>query len=212
VIDWTTVASLATAGGTLVLAIATFSSVRSGNRSARIAEEALMVQTRPVLAPSRTQDDPIKVMWGDDHWARIAGGHAAVEIAGDVIYLAISVRNVGAGIAVIQGWYPIGEGRSAPRDHAPVENFRSQSRDLYVATGDVAFWQGAIREADDPDRLALTSAIRGHERFIIDVLYSDHNGRQRAITRFSLFPRADDDMNWLASTVRHWNLDRSDPR
>ena len=37
--DWQTISSLATAGGTLVLAVATFSAVRSANRSARIAEE-----------------------------------------------------------------------------------------------------------------------------------------------------------------------------
>ena len=36
--DWVTISSLATAGGTLVLAVATFSSVRSANRSARVAE------------------------------------------------------------------------------------------------------------------------------------------------------------------------------
>ena len=35
--DWVTISSLATAGGTLVLAVATFSSVRSANRSARVA-------------------------------------------------------------------------------------------------------------------------------------------------------------------------------
>src|SRR3954453_16583752 len=36
--DWPTIASLATAGGTLVLAVATFSSVAAGRRSTRIAE------------------------------------------------------------------------------------------------------------------------------------------------------------------------------
>ena len=38
--DWATISSLATAGGTLVLAVAIFASVRSANRSARIAELA----------------------------------------------------------------------------------------------------------------------------------------------------------------------------
>ena len=32
--DWATISSLATAGGTLVLAVATFAAVRSSNRSA----------------------------------------------------------------------------------------------------------------------------------------------------------------------------------
>lgn len=38
VADWQTISSLATAGGTLVIAAATFSALRSSNRSARVAE------------------------------------------------------------------------------------------------------------------------------------------------------------------------------
>src|SRR2546430_926799 len=102
--DWTVISSLATAGGTLVLALATFSSVRSSNRSARTAEKALLVGIRPVLVPSRMDDPMIKINWGDDHWTRLEGGQAGVEVDGDVIYLAMSLRNVGQGIAVLQAW------------------------------------------------------------------------------------------------------------
>ena len=51
--DWVTISALATAGRTLVLASATFASVRSANRSARATERALLAGIRPVLAPSR---------------------------------------------------------------------------------------------------------------------------------------------------------------
>ena len=37
-IDWATIATFATAIGTLVLAVATFAAVRSANLSARVAE------------------------------------------------------------------------------------------------------------------------------------------------------------------------------
>lgn len=50
--DWQTVCSLATAGGPLVLAVATFSAVRSSNHSARVAEESLMAGLHPLLVPS----------------------------------------------------------------------------------------------------------------------------------------------------------------
>lgn len=43
--DWPTIASLGTAIGTLVLAIATFVSVLSGRRAARVAERALLAGT-----------------------------------------------------------------------------------------------------------------------------------------------------------------------
>jgi hypothetical protein len=51
-VDWVTISSLAAAGGTLVLAAATFS-VRSANRAARTAERALQVGLRPPCAPGR---------------------------------------------------------------------------------------------------------------------------------------------------------------
>src|SRR3954454_14884766 len=59
--DTATIASLATAGGTLVLAVATFSATRSANRSARISEQSLKVGLRPVLFNARPQDPPQKV-------------------------------------------------------------------------------------------------------------------------------------------------------
>jgi hypothetical protein len=71
VADWATLSSLGTAGGTLVLAVATFASVRSSNRAARASERALMAGLRPVLAPSRLEDPPEKVGFVDDHWVRV---------------------------------------------------------------------------------------------------------------------------------------------
>src|SRR6266540_2091653 len=104
-VDWSTVASLATAGGTLALALATFVFVRSANRSARIAQYSMQIGIRPVLMHSRVDDPPQKIMWGDQHWARLPGGGASVEIADDNVYLATSLRNSGSGIAVIHGWH-----------------------------------------------------------------------------------------------------------
>jgi hypothetical protein len=54
--DWATISALATAGGTLVLALATFGSVRSANRAARLAERSLRAGLRPLLMPSRLED------------------------------------------------------------------------------------------------------------------------------------------------------------
>lgn len=63
--DWATISSMATAGGTLVLAIATFGSIRSANRSARVAELSLLAGLRPLLIPSREDDPPERVRFGD---------------------------------------------------------------------------------------------------------------------------------------------------
>src|SRR5579859_5820924 len=102
--DWSTISSLATGAGTLVLAIATFASVRSANRSARIAEAALQEQRRPLLAPSRLDDPAQKIGFVDGRWISAVGGHAAAVHADGSVYLGISLRNAGSGVAVCQGW------------------------------------------------------------------------------------------------------------
>jgi hypothetical protein len=212
--NWTTAATFATAIGTLVLAIATFAAVRSANRSARIAEAAFEVGLRPVLVTSRLEDPLQKVRWVDDHWAAIAGSQASAEFVDGNIYLAISVRNVGSGLAVLFGWSALTElARTPDVQHAAPEDFRMQTRDLYIAPGDVGFWQAAIREASDPDYAALSRDIREREPFTIDLLYGDHEGGQRTITRFGMIARqSGDEVKWIPSVARHLNLDRPDPR
>ncbi len=94
-VDWPTIASLATAGGTLVLAVATFSSVRFGQRSTRIAERstaiaerALLLGLRPVIAPSRVTDPPETVRFGEGRMVTVDGGMAAVEYEDENYYFA----------------------------------------------------------------------------------------------------------------------------
>lgn len=211
--DWATVATFATAIGTLVLAVATFASVRSANRSARVAEAAFQVNLRPVLVTSRLDDPPQKIRWMDDHWARLDPNQAIIEFVDGSIYLAISVRNVGSGLAVTFGWSVMTELATGDVPHAEPEDFRMQVRDLYIPAGGVGFWQGAIREEDDPAYAALRKDIIDAEAFTIDVLYGDHEGGQRTITRFGMIPRRDGDVTkWYPTVARHWNLDRPDPR
>jgi hypothetical protein len=55
-----------------VLAVATFSSVRSANRSARVAERSLLVGLRPILIPSREDDPPERIRFGDNQTLIVA--------------------------------------------------------------------------------------------------------------------------------------------
>ena len=77
---WSTIANLATALGTLILAVATFSAVRSANLMARVAQEQFLVQLRPVLTASRREDPTLKVNFGSTKWVRIPGGGAVGEV------------------------------------------------------------------------------------------------------------------------------------
>ena len=209
--DWATISSLATAGGTLVLAVATFASVRSANRSARIAEVALQEQRQPVFAPSRLDDPPQKIMFVEGRWVRAEGGRGVAERDGDVIYLAINLRNVGAGIGVCQGWLATGGLRTsaAPR-HGDQSEFHTQTRDLYIPAGDVGMWQGALRDPKDPYFAAVAQAIEDREPISVELLYSDQVGEQRTISRFGLMPAKNEIR--IATITRHWFLDRPGPR
>jgi hypothetical protein len=217
VADWSTIASLATAGGTLVLALATFSSVRSGQRSTRIAERstaiaerALLLGLRPVLAPSRVTDPPEAVRFGDGRVVSVSGGMAAVERDGESYYFVIPLRNVGSGLAVLQAWRLAAQRPELDATHAEPAEHREQTRDLYVPAGDTGFWQGAIREPDDPFREGLREAFLAGEIMTVDLLYGDHEGGQLTISRFIL--TREEDGHWRPGVVRHWALEGVDPR
>ena len=210
-LDWATVSSLATAAGTLVLAVATFSSVRSANRAARVAERTLLINLRPLLAPSRIDDPVQKVGFFDNKWLMVPGGQAAAEASDEAVYLAMAIRNVGTGMALLHGWifYPE-RNFGAGAHHPPPESFRRLTRDIIVPPGDVGFWQGAFRERSEPEFEMAREAVLERRQCMVDLLYGDHEGGQRAVTRFSMIPYGED--RWIATTGRHWNVDRPDPR
>lgn len=214
--SWETTASLATAGGTLVLAIATFASVRSANRAARsadraarIAERSLMASMRPLLVNSRPHDDQQKISFAEGNWHQVPGGRAMLLTTAEIVYMAVSVRNVGTGLAVLHGWV-VRDGAQHDRSHPELDDFTSQIRDIYVAPGDIGFWQGALRDPADERFDAITKEIDAGGQVTLYLLYGDYEGGQRVITQFAL-RRAGEDV-WLAAAVRHFNVDRPDPR
>jgi hypothetical protein len=209
--DWVTISSLATAGGTLVLAIATFGSVRSANRAARVAEQAMLAGQRPLLIDSHFDDATQKVSFVDEKWLHVAGGGAAAEATGEAIYLAMSLRNVGNGIAVLHGWQIATDGRrSAPDGPPPVDSFHRLVRDLYIQAGDIGFWQGTFRDPGQEEFARVSGAIGERRYLTVFILYGDQEGGQRVISMFGMNPR--DDGAYIATVGRHWHLDRPDPR
>ena len=149
--DWVTISALATALGTLVLALATFASVRSANRAARVAERTLLAGLRPLLVPSRLDDPAQKVFFADQRYVRVEGGRAGFEIDEDAILMVISVRNAGAGVALLHGWRFFPERLlGADVERPDIESFTRLTRDIYVPARDVGFWQGAFRDPSAP--------------------------------------------------------------
>jgi hypothetical protein len=218
VTDW---ASWGTAVGTLVLAGATFAAVRSGNRTARIAERTLLAGLRPVLVPSRPGDPSEQVQFADGRVLEVGGGQPTIVEDSGVVYLAIPLRNVGAGLALLRGYHlaaedadgvardPLGPARHLRGDSPPDASlFRPQQRDLYVASSGVGFWQAALRDPTSALHAATSEAIRTAGRMTVDLLYGDHEGGQPTITRFVLLSGPPG--RWRCDVTRHWSLDRAD--
>jgi hypothetical protein len=210
VADWVTISALATAGGTLVLAGATFSSVKSANRAARVAERSLLAGLRPVLMPARLDDPTQKVSFADDKWLVAPGGQGAAEASDDAVYLVFGLRNAGSGIAVLHGWHLLLERPTGESGPPPLDEFTRLTRDLYVPAGDVGFWQGAMRDPAARRFAETVEAIRSRRDLFVYILYGDHEGGQRTVSLFSMLPRGDG--AWLVNVARHWNIDREDPR
>jgi hypothetical protein len=216
VADWVTISALASAGGTLVLAGVTVASVRSANRAARVAEQSLLAGQRPLLVPSRTEDPAVKAGFQDDVWFSVPGGQGAARATHDAVYLVISIRNVGTGIAVLHGWHLLPElvfERGAHSTPPPLDEFTTLTRDLYVAPGDIGFWQGSFRDPRSDRYREARLAIEAPQRLGVDILYGDFEGGQRVISRFMLSPHEDENgVRWFAAVGRHWNVDRPEPR
>jgi hypothetical protein len=208
VTEWATLASLATAVGTLVLALATFAAVRYGNRSARAAERSLLAGQRPLLVSSRPADPEQSIQFVDGTWLTVAGGGAALTLSASALHMAVSVRNVGTGLAVLQGWQLL-PGLPAERSRPSLADFTSQIRDIYVAPGDSELWLGALSDPAAARFTALAAAIEAGEDVTLSLLYGDFEGGQRVISQFVL---RRSEGRWLSTSGRHFNVDQPGAR
>lgn len=214
--DWVTLADIGTAVGTLVLAGATFVAVRASARSVTIAERTLLAGQRPVLAPAGPDDPPESVQFADGLVFPVGNGQPLVRHDTGIIYLAIPLRNVGAGLAMLRGYRlqgepaahvaqdPHGVARHLRGDPCPKPlTFSPQQRDLLITTSRAGSWQAALRDPQAVLHKEITQAIATQGRITVDVLYGDHEGGQPSVTRFVLLPQAG---SWRCDAVRYWSL------
>jgi hypothetical protein len=148
-----------------------------------------------MLAPARASDASEQVQFADGRAFDVGGGGALVLHESGVVYLAMALRNVGAGMAVLRGYRlqadtaeqaqrdPLGAARHRRGEECPDPSaFSQQQRDLYIPANDLGFWQAALRDRDSTLYRDTVAAIAPNGRVTVDVLYTDHEGGQRTIS------------------------------
>ena len=161
-------ASVATAGGTLVLAIATFASTRSANRSARIADRVARTAERSLLARQRHYSD--RPAGGPEAECPVHGretadgvrrrGHAGSQRRHDLSGLRGPRPRHPARL-----YYTGGMCRTASPTSRLAHRSRSspaRSREIYLPPGDIGFWQGASPRSGGRSLQDVATAIENH--------------------------------------------------
>jgi hypothetical protein len=179
-------AALASAIATAVLALLTFGylvmaqrSAKAAAASAKAAEQQLELQQRPVLVLGRV--DPLNP---NPRSARFADGTVREVVEGKVVawvnqatgraYVALYLRNVGTGIALVQ-FALVNEETNAPAFPPPIEH---ESRtDLLIPANESRILHRSEVASD------LVTAIAGQRPFVLDVGYTDLACYQAAATR-----------------------------
>jgi hypothetical protein len=89
------------------------------------------------------------VGYGDDHWVALRGGLAVAQEADGNVYLAMPLRNVASGIAVLHGWHLWPRRAGVDDPHPDVEEFRTQTR---CATPPTSCTHQCARRSPQADR------------------------------------------------------------
>src|SRR5258707_952345 len=138
--------SVATMARALVINSATQMRASNEKNTKRIVMRARFCATKSITPSAKTMP-PTSARLA----VRVPGGRAVAEVAGEATSLAIALRNVGSGLAVLDRWDFYPERQTGEVSYRDPSGFHRLTRDIYVPAGDMGFWQGAFREPSDPN-------------------------------------------------------------
>jgi hypothetical protein len=157
----------------------------------------------------------VDVQFADGQVFETGWGDALLRHENGVIYLALELRNAGAGVAHLVAYRlepelghtvtqdPRGLARHRRGDPPPdPTTFTEQQRDLYIAAGELGHWQAALRDPATELYTAMGEAVTSLGRVTIDLLYGDIEDGQLTITRFVVLPGEQN--KWRCDVTHHW--------
>jgi hypothetical protein len=92
---------------------------------------------------------------------------------------------------------------------ASVRSANLQSRDLWIPPGDVAFWQGALRDSAEEIHGVIAQGIE-EGALTLELRYRDHEGGQPMISRFAFIRKESTDdrpERWVSYLTNHRPVD-----
>jgi hypothetical protein len=206
-VDWVTVSKLAAAAATVGLALATFASVRSANRAARVVERSLRVGPPAVVLPTRPDDPQQTIAFADGRRLTVPGGGAVIELTDDAIQIAMAIRNVGGGLAILRGWFL--QPKRAQDEHTEVEEFNRLACDVYLSGSETVVWQSRVKASASPAFARVRQALLARTPLSLEILHSNQHEDRWTITRFDL-TSAGGDGKWSAAAAGHRDLEQLD--
>jgi len=207
---------------TTLLAIVTFALVCATYLMAQTAKRQFGRQLLPILIPSRIRDPIRKVYFSNNTWQMLYGDQVLVDSV-DTLYVAIPLRNIGSGTAVVRGLSipDVGPDDDAlPRRRPSLKNLIAAKTDLLLGPGDISHLSiDSEAQTADRQRHALQTQVERIDRdsgVYLDILHCDHVRRQHNITRIELAQVSEKSSSsgttsgaeHIARAVKHWPLRR----
>lgn len=118
-----------------------------------------------------------------------------------MVYLAVSIRNVGSGVAVLHGWH-VQAGLQTQRSHPPLEEFTTQNLDIYVAPDGNGLWLSALRDPA-PGLITAPQCWLFSARWLrLSDMTENNAAREVCIWTYWVRPEAEE--GFKALLARHW--------
>lgn len=185
---------------TIALAVAT---VTVALLSARQIKHNLL----PIMVPARPDGRKRVARFTLEKHVTIRNADTYAEFDGDGVCLAVCLRNIGSGVAVLKGFdaSPNDSAEPASYDVPSLSRFASALHALYLGPGDAAYL--AIFTSLDSSRTdayeVVQETVPNGASLLLDLVYTDHSGGQLTISRLELEWATDVD-RYVAKVARYW--------
>lgn len=195
---------------TIALAATTLLVAGAATWSAQVTARGFQRSLLPILVPARPDGLARVARFGSERHTTIVNADIYAVVENDRVFLGVAMSNIGSGIAVLHG--VAGERLADTAGLTPaappgLHGLMRAKVALYAAPQDpavLALWHPNINGLPQEDIYVVAhDAITEHDKFALDLVYTDHTNRQMTISRIELY-WANDVGRYVARTIGHW--------